>query len=377
MTYHLIDEPPPTGTIAHVTFVAFLPGGACAALPGPALMGGAVLPGESIDLDASVRIPLRQAGFRRQRVRAFALDGTHLFAWLYGDHRPRRHPAGPDPVTATPAGPDPATATPAGIHEASDPPDHVTATPAGVNEDSDPLALVTATPDLLADALDRRGLPLQARAVRDAAAAFGTAVERDYSADALRLLEPAYLRADTLEAGSGFGGTSEQWRACREMIVDGIDRDGTFLDVGCANGLLMESVQRWAAERGHHIEPYGIDLGPRLAAAARARLPHWADRIGTGNAMDHVPAGGRRFTFTHVIVDLAPAGRLADLLRHALRTYVEPGGRLLVSRYAPVGGTDRTDAAEIVRGLGFPVVGVAHARGGNEAGSTAWVDRPR
>ncbi|GAA3196587.1 hypothetical protein ACFO1B_00660 [Dactylosporangium siamense] len=72
MTYHLIDEPP-AGTITHATLVAFLPGGACAALLGPTLMGDPVLPGESIDLDASVRIPLRQAGFRRQRVRAFAL----------------------------------------------------------------------------------------------------------------------------------------------------------------------------------------------------------------------------------------------------------------------------------------------------------------
>jgi hypothetical protein len=52
------------------------------------------------------------------------------------------------------------------------------------------------------------------------------------------------------------------------MIVDGIDSDGTFLDLGCANGPLMESVVEWAAERGHRIEPYGVDLAPGLAQLA-------------------------------------------------------------------------------------------------------------
>jgi hypothetical protein len=80
MAYQLIDEEPPGGTIEHVTFVAFMPSSACAALPGPALISGAVLPCESVDLDASARIPLEMAGFFRQRVRVFALDGTHRYA---------------------------------------------------------------------------------------------------------------------------------------------------------------------------------------------------------------------------------------------------------------------------------------------------------
>jgi SAM-dependent methyltransferase len=234
--------------------------------------------------------------------------------------------------------------------------------------------LVLAAPDRLAAALERRGLAGQARAVRDAAAAFGGLGEDDHYVDAVRLLEPAYLRATTPEAGSGFGGTAAQWRASRELIVDGIDRDGTFLDVGCANGLLMESVQQWAAERGHRIEPYGIDLGPRLVAAAQARLPHWTDRIAVGNAVNHRPAGGQRFTFVHVIVDLVPADRLADLLRHALAVLVEPRGRLLVSRYTPAGGTDQTSAADIVRRLGFTIAGTSSAETSSETGTTAWID---
>ncbi len=104
MAYRLIDDEPPTGTIEHVTFVAFLPDGACAALPGPALISGAVLPGEPIGLDASVRIPLETAGFFRQRVRVFAVDGTHAYAWLAGDRYAGQRPhAAVDLLTAEPA----------------------------------------------------------------------------------------------------------------------------------------------------------------------------------------------------------------------------------------------------------------------------------
>jgi hypothetical protein len=37
----------------------------------------------------------------------------------------------------------------------------------------------------------------------------------------------------------------------------------------------MESVVEWA---DHRIEPYGLDIAPRLVELARERLPHWADR---------------------------------------------------------------------------------------------------
>jgi 2-polyprenyl-3-methyl-5-hydroxy-6-metoxy-1,4-benzoquinol methylase len=72
----------------------------------------------------------------------------------------------------------------------------------------------------------------------------------------------------------------------RLHITEGVSGDGTFLDVGCANGLLMESVTRWCAERGLRIEPYGLDLAPGLVALARQRLPQWAGRIWAGNAID-------------------------------------------------------------------------------------------
>ena len=38
---------------------------------------------------------------------------------------------------------------------------------------------------------------------------------------------------------SGFNGSPERWREARHGIVEAIDGDGSFLDVGCANGLRL------------------------------------------------------------------------------------------------------------------------------------------
>jgi hypothetical protein len=305
MTYRLREGDPDPAAVHRMTFVPFLPDGRCVLLPGPALPTGEVRPGEHYLLDTSTRIPLEQLGFRFQRVHPFAVDGDHLYVWLDGDLREDRP--------------------------------HVTATP------------------------EELGMPV----VHDAAHSFHTQSDESYYADNVRVLEPAYLRGTTPRQGSGFGGDAARWRARRGMIVDGLHRSGTFLDVGCANGLLMESVQEWAAERGLAIEPYGVDLAPGLVALARQRLPQWADRIEVGNAIDYAP--GRVFTFVHVLLDAVPNRRRADLVHHTL-TLVEPGGRLLVSHY--LGGTTGRGAAEHLRDMGFRVSGTAEVDGA----TTAWLD---
>ena len=126
------------------------------------------------------------------------------------------------------------------------------------------------------------------------------------------LLERAYLASEDPRGGSGFGGDEERWERARRPIVSAVDRDGTFLDVGCANGLLMESVAAWASEDGFRVEPYGLDLIESLAALARRRLPHWADHIFAGNVMDwHPPL---RFDFVRTHLECVPHRRRSDLV---------------------------------------------------------------
>jgi len=143
------------------------------------------------------------------------------------------------------------------------------------------------------------------------------------------LIKPAYLAAENPYAQAGHGGDAATWEASRGFIAEAIHRSGTFLDVGCASGILMESVHRWGATRNLNIEPYGLDIVPESVDLARRRLPQWADRIYVGNIRTWQPADDR-FDFVLIRPEYAPAGRSADMVRHLINHVLKPGGRLIV-----------------------------------------------
>jgi hypothetical protein len=226
--FELIDGDPPDDRVRRITFVPFLADGRCVLTEepgGPALPSGEVANGEDYVLDSVLRIPLETAGFRYQRFHPFGLDGDHLYAWIeggpYSGDRPHR---------------------------------------------SVPLSFCSAE-----EAAERLGDPALATAIRAAARSYRSLDEQDFYADNRRTLTPAYLRGTRPQEGSGFGGDMGEWRQARWHITEAITGDGTFLDVGCANGLLMESVAAWCAERGLAVEPYGVDISPELAELARRR----------------------------------------------------------------------------------------------------------
>ncbi len=105
------------------------------------------------------------------------------------------------------------------------------------------------------EAVKDRAYPLIERA--EAALEAGEIDEAEWHRQIGEVITPAYLAADTPWGQSGRSGDERQWTYARSLVCDAIERDGTFLDVGCANGYLMESIERWSAERGHRIEPYG------------------------------------------------------------------------------------------------------------------------
>jgi SAM-dependent methyltransferase len=127
------------------------------------------------------------------------------------------------------------------------------------------------------------------------------------------LIVASYLAAETPWGQSGKTGTAEDWERSRSHVADAIDRDGTFLDVGCANGYLMECIPRWTP---FVVEPYGLDLSPELAELARRRLPEWSDRISVGNAFTWDPP--RPFTYVRTALDYVPPARRHEFLDRLL-----------------------------------------------------------
>jgi SAM-dependent methyltransferase len=168
------------------------------------------------------------------------------------------------------------------------------------------------------------------------------------SALPVEVYEEHYLASEDPRRQSGFGGDEERWEAARRPIVEAIDRDGSFLDVGCANGYLLESIVRWSE---HRIEPYGLDFSPRLVELARSRLPRWSDRIFLGDALDWEPP--RRFDFVRTELVYAPEGRRRELVERLLERAVAPGGRLIVCGYgSPRSGLPTHPVRRIVRSWG-------------------------
>jgi SAM-dependent methyltransferase len=181
----------------------------------------------------------------------------------------------------------------------------------------------------------------RANAKRQAQAAIDAA-SRDFAAGAIDeptwqrhisdALAAAYLGEDDPRWQSGFDGDPNLWREARAFILDAMPSDGSFLDVGCANGYLLECIAMWAVERGLELSLHGLELSPDLADEARRRLPEMSDRIHTGNASDWTPP--RRFTYVRTGLEYVPAGREPALVARLLGDVVEPGGRLIAGPIA-------------------------------------------
>jgi hypothetical protein len=301
--------------------------------------GGFTLPtgvaraGEHELRDVALRVLLETAGFRSQAVHAFAERQSHLFAWAEGDEYHGRRP-------------------------------HAV------------VSLEIGEPETVARLLRAADGSAIADVVDEAVHSYRTIDRQAFIAECEAAIERIYLAAPTAEGGSGFGGTPAEWRAAREPITDAIDRDGTFLDLGCANGLLMESVHRWCGERDLAIEPYGVDVAPGLVQRARERLPHWADRIWLGDAMTWMHPEGLRFDYVHTLLDVVPRDARGQLVAHVRSAVVRPGGRVLVSHYARSVTHDRS-AADHLRALGYAIAGESrHAGDPHAPPTTAWLVAP-
>jgi SAM-dependent methyltransferase len=197
--------------------------------------------------------------------------------------------------------------------------------------------------------------------------------EAGWHAAMMDLVVPAYLAADTPWGQSGKSGTAADWEAGRRLVMDAVDADGSFLDIGCASGYLMQSVQRWGRDRGLAVEPYGLDIAPELAELARSRLPEWADRIWVGNALHWRAPGGRRFDVVRTGLEYVPQRRHLDLVEHLLESVV--GRRLIIGVFTEEIAERFTERA--LTEAGFSVAGRSETAHSDDRvmRRLLWIDR--
>lgn len=145
------------------------------------------------------------------------------------------------------------------------------------------------------------------------------------------VLEGAYLQYNEPWRQSGLSGSKERWMALRKPIADCIEKSGAFLDIGCANGYLLECVMKWTAERGLSIVPYGLDLSKKLVELAKRRLHEYRDKLYVGNGWDWVNL--RRFRYVRTELGYVPDYLQKQYVKHIFQRYLEDGGELLVAEY--------------------------------------------
>jgi SAM-dependent methyltransferase len=168
----------------------------------------------------------------------------------------------------------------------------------------------------------------------------------EYSARIIGWLEDSYVAADErgdVCGGSGSSGDMVRWRARHQPIASAFNRDGTWLDIGCANGLLMATLPDWVAEKGHTVQAYGLDLSARIAERARIRYPRFTDRIWTGDVMSFEPPN--RFDFVTALSDAVAPNRCAAMVERIARLYLKKSGRVILSCYGPGGFITATKAS--------------------------------
>ena len=156
---------------------------------------------------------------------------------------------------------------------------------------------------------------------------------RDEYFDALHDVLAEYYLADPENPyrQSGRGGGRKGWEESRRCIADAVHRSGHFMDVGCANGLLLETLMVWVGERGLTIQPHGIDFISKLVDPARERHPAHADSFEVANAFYWEPH--RRYDFVRANIEDVPRGDRGEFVRRLLHRAVAPGGRLIVCYY--------------------------------------------
>jgi SAM-dependent methyltransferase len=197
----------------------------------------------------------------------------------------------------------------------------------------------------------------------------GAAAPRDEYFAALRAAVAEHYLAEPgnpyRESGRSSG--AQRWDETRRCIADAVDRDGHFMDVGCANGLLLETLGRWCLEKGIAITPHGLDFVPELVSLARARHSAHRDSFEVANAWDWEPR--RRYDYVRIGIDtMRPADR-SEFVSRVLERAVADGGRLIVCHYrnadeAPL------DVGAWLAGMGRSVAGAARAPGVE----LAWID---
>lgn len=136
--------------------------------------------------------------------------------------------------------------------------------------------------------------------------------------------------------GSSFSGTFAAWEKRKAFIASAINKNGSFLDIGCGNGFLLRCLQEWSQ---HNIIPFGIDVNEAMIDDAKELFPDNTDNFAVldiariDNLNKCLPTHKFDFVFTSNAWSNSQVGQDDKKMLDKLITLINPGGRLIVGFY--------------------------------------------
>jgi SAM-dependent methyltransferase len=150
-------------------------------------------------------------------------------------------------------------------------------------------------------------------------------------AEVKQVLETAYTTASTPWQQSGKSGTFEDWMRLRLPNLSPVSNSGTYLDIGCANGYLLECILIWAKLKGVEIVPYGLDYSAQLITLAQKRLLKYVNNFYVGNVWNWFPP--QRFDYVRTELEYVPRNYYKPLIERLMTEFLTEDGKLILSQY--------------------------------------------
>jgi hypothetical protein len=138
-----------------------------------------------------------------------------------------------------------------------------------------------------------------------------------------------YLTHDNPRGQSGHGGDEYSYMFRHLPIIECLNRSGSFCDVGCANGHLMEMTHKWATVIGFELQMFGVDISEGLIELAIKRLPEWRENFYVANRYFWKPE--IKFDYIHLMeIGGYPEYDARTCFEYYMENYLADGGRMII-----------------------------------------------
>jgi SAM-dependent methyltransferase len=144
-------------------------------------------------------------------------------------------------------------------------------------------------------------------------------------------LERTYLQYDDPWKQSGLIGNEKYWIKARKPIVECIETSGAFLDIGCANGYLLECLMKWGKSLSRELIPHGLDLSEKFVTLAIQRHSAFQSNFHVGNAWTWNPP--KQYDHVRTEMGYVPQKLQQGYIKRLYTNFLKKKGTLIITEY--------------------------------------------